>query len=179
MNQPLVVYVSGSPGSGKTTLAKLLSERLYVPHVSSDLIHGGIAYSHNTLSREMTLHEVFVPLLITLCHQGVSFVVDQVLQRGISEHDIIDKIKPYATVVNVHTQTADPIGRYVARIKSSSVPHIQRRQKDLLDRAVYHESNLANTNDPLDLGVASIVVNTDHDYAPDIENIVQFIEESY
>lgn len=117
-----------------------------------------------------------MPLLVSLSQQGVSLVVDQVLQRGISEHDIIDKIKPHATVINIHTQTTDPIGRYVARIKSSTVPNMQRRQKELLDRAKYHKANLAKTDDPLDLGVAVLVVNTDQGYSPAMDHIIQFIE---
>lgn len=40
--RPLIVYVSGPPGSGKTTLASKISHTLYIPHISSDLVHAGV-----------------------------------------------------------------------------------------------------------------------------------------
>ncbi len=45
MHKPSIIYVTGTPGSGKTTLVKCISERLYIPHVSSDLVHGGVSFT--------------------------------------------------------------------------------------------------------------------------------------
>lgn len=33
MRRPLIVYVSGAPGSGKTTLAAKIAAELFIPHI--------------------------------------------------------------------------------------------------------------------------------------------------
>jgi adenylate kinase family enzyme len=179
MTKPLIVYVSGAPGSGKTTLAKLLSEQLYIPHVSSDLIHGGVAFTQPEHNREQTLLDVFVPTMIDMSKKGVSFVVDQVLQKGASEVNIIDKLRPYAHIVNVHTTCSDPIERYKSRILSSDLPNIVERREHLLERASHHKANLEKTNQPLELDLPLIVVNTDDAYDPSLQDISNFITASF
>ena len=176
MTKPLIVYVSGAPGSGKTTLAKLLADQLYVPSVSSDLIHGGVALTKPAHDRRQTLHDVFVPTIIDMAQKGISFVVDHVLQRGVSEADIVDKLRPYANIINVHTVCDNPIERYVERTKNSDLPSIRQRRDHLLQLAVPHRENLKLTSEPLDLGVPLIVVHTDDGYNPALGEIVTFIK---
>jgi len=179
MRKPLIVYVSGAPGSGKTTLARLLAEQLYVPSISSDLIHGGVAFTNPEHDRGQTLLSVFIPTMIELSQKGVSFVVDQVLQKGSSEVNIIDKLRPHANIVNIHTVCANPIERYVDRVKSSDMPNIVQRREHLLERAVFHKENLDKTNQPLELDLPSLVVNTDNGYNPSLSEVVTFIQKCY
>lgn len=169
------MYVSGAPGSGKTTLARLLADQLYIPSVSSDLVHGGVAFSRPEHDRKQTLNDVFVPLMIDMVQKGISFVVDQVLQKGLSEEDIIDKLRPYAAIINIHTMCKNPIERYVARIKASNLPSVVQRREHLLELATHHKAKLSKTNDPLKLDVPCLVVNTDSDYAPSMNDIIEFI----
>lgn len=179
MDKPLIVYVSGAPGSGKTTLARLLAEQLYVPQISSDTIHGGVAFSHPEHDRIDTLVDVFVPLLIALSQKGISFVVDQVLQKDASEADIIDKLRPHANIINIHTTCSNPIERYKDRIMRSELRDITERREHLLKRADYHEHNLHSTSQPLALNVPLLVVNTDDGYDPNVDNVISFIKKSY
>lgn len=179
MKKPLIVYVSGAPGSGKTTLGALLSEQLYIPQISSDLVHGGVAFSQPTHDRKQTLQSVFVPLLIDMTQKGMSVVVDQVLQRGVSETDIIDRLKPHAAIIYVHVQCSDPISRYTQRTSSSSVPSVVKRREGLLNLAIAHKKNLPRTATPLELYVPTIVVDTDSGYHPSLDTIVAFIHDNY
>ncbi len=175
MNKPIIIYVSGAPGSGKSTLAKILSERLHIPLIASDLVHGGARFSGNGDDRGKTIHEVFVPLMTFMAERGESFIVDNVLQQGVSKTDIIDKLSPVANVLYIHTQAEDPIKRYTERIQSSTVQDIAERRDELLARAKHHADNLAKTQTPLDLGLPTLVINTDDDYNPKLESIIEFI----
>lgn len=179
MSKPLIVYVSGAPGSGKTTLARLLADQLYVPSISSDLIYGGVAFSNSEHDRGQTLLNIFVPTLIELSQKRVSFVVDQVLQKGVSEVNIIDKLRPYATIVNIHTVCTNPIERYKERIKNADSPNIVERCEHLLERAEHHKANLGGTSQPLELGLPVLVVNTDKGYEPSLSEITNFIKISF
>jgi adenylate kinase family enzyme len=172
----VIIYVSGAPGSGKTTLAKLLSEQLYIPHVASDLIQGGIELTEPGHDRRAAVTSVFIPLMIDMAQKKISFIVDQALQKDIAK-SIIDELTPYATVLYVHVQTKDPIGRYIYRIETSDLPDIIRRREPLLKRAQFHKENLSNTQNPIDLGVPRLIVNTDDGFNPGLDEIIAFIDE--
>jgi gluconate kinase len=176
MSKPIIIYVSGAPGSGKTTLAEQLSQQLYIPHVSSDMIHGGVAFTKPAHDRKQTLHNIFVPIMINMAQNGVSFIADHVLQKGVSEADIIDKLSPYASIIYVHTRTTDPIQRYEDRVTNSKLPSVVKRKDHLLKLAVPHRQNLTITNEPLDLEFPLIEVNTDHGFDPTLDEVIAFIK---
>lgn len=178
MQQPVVVYVSGAPGSGKTTLASLLSEQLYIPVVSSDLIHGGVALMQPDHDRLQTLHDVFVPTIVDMTSRGISVIVDHVLQKGVSEKDIIEPLSRHARLIYIHAQTNDPLARYEARVRSSTLPSIVQRRPHLLSLVEPHRANLPNTQQPLNLDIPTLVVHTDGDYEPSLSHIVSFIRDT-
>lgn len=176
--KPIIVYVSGAPGSGKTTLARLISEQLYIPNISSDLVHGGVAFGDPDHNRKQTLLDVFVPTMIDYASKGISFVVDQVLQAGISESDIINRLKPHADIINVHTMCTNPIERYIDRVNGSELPSVVQRRDHLLALAAPHRENLDKTAEPLQLDLPSISVNTDNGYKPSLDVILTFIRDN-
>lgn len=172
----VIIYVSGAPGAGKTTLSRLLSEQLYIPHISSDLVHGGIALTNPNHDRRKTLNEVFVPALIELAKLNINLIADHVLQKGVSEIGIIDRLKPYANIIYIHVEASNPLERYKARVESSTLPSVVQRREHLLSLVEPHTNNLAITGKPLDLGVPTITINTDDGYVPSVDEVVAFIQ---
>lgn len=179
MTKPLVVYISGAPGSGKTTLGRLLSDQLYILQISSDLVHGGVALANPDHDRKDTLNNIFVPTIIDMAQKGVSVVVDHVLQKGVSEEGIIDRLRPYAEIINIHTQCANPLDRYRKRVMASDLPSVMQRREHLLELIEPHTENLSKTSEPLDLHVPTLTVNTDDGYEPSLRDIVRFIQANY
>ncbi len=173
--KPTIIYVSGAPGAGKTTLAKLLSEQLYIPLISSDLVHGGVALTNPTHDRRETLNTVFVPVLIDLAKRNINCIADHVLQKGLSEDGIIHKLKPFANLIYIHVETAEPLKRYKHRIETSSLPSVIARRDHLFGLVGRHAANLEKTSRALDLKVPTLVVNTDDNYTPSLDSIVAFI----
>lgn len=174
--KPIIIYVSGAPGSGKTTLARHLSKQLNIHHISSDLIHGGVAFTHPGHSRSETIRDIFVPYIIDTANRGISFVVDHVLQKDIARETIIEKLREHATIVYIHTQATDPIARYKEKIETSESIEEQARRDFLLTRATYHADNLSNTSDMIELNLPTLVVNTDDGYTPELSDIIKFIQ---
>jgi len=175
--KPTIIYVSGAPGSGKTTLAKLLAEQLYIDHISSDMVKGGLEYTSPGQDRQASIAKVFLPLLIDHAEKGVSFVVDHVLQKDIAKGSVIDMLLDVANVIYIHVQTEDPIKRYIERIQNSELPDIIRRRELLLERATHHRDNLVNTAEVINLGIPTLVVKTDNGYNPSVNEVISFINE--
>lgn len=175
--KPLIIYVSGAPGSGKTSLAKLLSEQLNVPHLSSDLIHGGIEFTHSHHNRTTVVQNILIPLMRDYAQKNISFVVDHVLYNDMAKTTIIDRLQEVAYVINIHTITADPIKRYVERISESELPDIIKRKEVLLGRVEHHRSNLSKSAELIDLGIPALAVTTNNGYSPTVDDIISFINQ--
>ncbi len=173
--KPTIIYVSGAPGSGKTTLAKHISKQLSIHQISSDLIHGGVAFTRPGHDRGETIQDIFVPYMIETAKFGISFVVDHVLQKNIAEKTIIEKLQEYSNVLYIHTQTVDPIARYKNNIATNESIEVQSRRDHLLARAEHHTNNLDNTINKIALDVPTLVVNTDDDYDPSMKTIIEFV----
>lgn len=180
MRLPLIVYVSGAPGAGKTTLAAKIAAELFVPHVSSDLVLGGIRLTAGRpIDRYKSFHHSFVPLMIAIARSGISFVVDNVLQEGLSKQDIIDKIAPYATIVYIHVYADNPIDRYIGRELTRTDKGVVMTENEILARAKFHRGNLPNTEEAIDIGIRPYIVNTTNGYDPDFNEIVNYISSVY
>lgn len=180
MRKPLIVYVSGSPGSGKTTLGRILADKLYIQHLTVDKLHAGIRLTTDTFNdRRQTLHETIVPLMQTMARQNISFVVDQTLIEGISQGDVLDKLTPLAQLINIHTMTDDPIARYIHRNETRDDVQRFASQAATPENIQRHRDNLIYTQSPLTVDFPQLVVHTNDGYDPSIDEMVTFIVDRY
>ena len=86
-NKPLLIVVSGRPGAGKTTLARLLAKRICCPMLSRDEIKQGFCITQNAAHCELpsntnaTISSFYFDLLHTFVKQGISLVTEAAFQQ--------------------------------------------------------------------------------------------------
>ena len=107
--KPPLVIVSGAPASGKTTLARLLADRLPLPLLAKDRLRQIFRDAFDADTREENRRllnpgfVVFYELIAELLRAGVGVVAECNFHRGISEPEL-RPVAALGTPVIVHCQ---------------------------------------------------------------------------
>src|SRR5688572_18642857 len=99
MPRPLLVLISGHPGSGKTTLGRALGDALHLPRANRDRISSGMWRTDPALIDDPRQPwDVFAETIERYLSRGVSLVADQTLYRGM-ESEITTRFAPLGDMV--------------------------------------------------------------------------------
>ena len=172
LSQPLLVLISGAPGSGKTTLAKLLAERTGLYHVERDNLKLGIEFTSRSdpKDRNKTVVPIYLELLFQLLKLRVSIIADASHYQGKSEADL-QRYGNIATVVNIHCRAAN----HHERAQKRDTIRVSAQPEWLSEYTPKYTAAAPQTINPIAHGYTVLEVDTSEGYKPTIDVITDWL----
>ncbi|MFL7869558.1 MAG: AAA family ATPase [Anaerolineales bacterium] len=179
---PMCIIVTGRPGSGKTTLAGILSRRLYLPKLSRDQIKEGyvntFGVKHDQLPEDTNgkVNQVFFETILGLLEGNISLVIEAAFQHplwSLIVPQISQIARPYMLICDLDAEAS--ARRHLARglnDPNREFFHGDRRV------SIFRETGQFSPGAPYDpphFDVPTLTVNTSDGYNPGLAQIEAFI----
>ena len=184
LRKPKCIIIAGRAGSGKTTLAKKLGERLRLPVLSRDEIKEGYVNTFGVKhefppNTNALVSDVFFDLVNHCLTNNVSVVIEAAFQHRVWEpriRRIIELSSPTIIICSVADEVAAK--RHVERGLADP-----KREFYHDDKRVTHYRETGEMLPPADyeppkFNLPTIEVSTIDEYIPSIDEIVKQIEET-
>ena len=179
-NKPLLLVVTGRPGSGKTTLAHLLAREICCPVISRDEVKEGYCVTHNSDHTQLpsdtnrNIYEAYFDVLATLINQQISVVAEAAFQDKLWKPKLTNLMQ--SCEIRIVRCIVDPlVARKRAIERGLQNPRRERFHRDFAVHAAKKGLDVPIGNfTPVDMDVPTLDVQTDGDYSPGLEEIYSF-----
>lgn len=176
--KPKLIVVTGMPGSGKTTLASLLSDSLYLPLLSRDKLKEGLICTHNSTHAQLSpsfnekLYRHFFDVVKLHLDNEISLLIEAAFQHKLWDGPLT-KLSEIATVKLIICQVDS-----VEAVKRME----QRLANDPLRDKIHGDRQNIQTNlaqqfhyQPPRMKLPTIEVNCADGYDPSLLKIKDFV----
>jgi len=185
MHKPKCIIVTGRPGAGKTTLAKALGQRLWIPVISRDEIKEGyvntFGVKHDQLPADANavVFDIFFDIVCRYLAHNVSTVIEAAFQHQVwvrKMPQISEISRPYLVICFVEGMTA--ARRHLERGLDDPNREFYHGDKRV---SIYRETGVIAP--PADyvtpaFDVPMLFVSTEAGYVPSIDEIARWIRSS-
>lgn len=167
---PLLVVVSGAPGSGKTTLARKLAEEMNLLHIERDTFFRSLepAAGGHQIDRPNVGIPIFHHVVAEFLKSGVSLIIDGTLYKDTSEQNIA-LFQNLADVVNVHCRADNSEQRFYKR----EARHTKDGPRWLENHMVHLKNIKPLVEYPLEIDWDIIEVDTNRSHKPTATEIAR------
>lgn len=179
MNKPLLIIITGSPASGKTTLANILAEKINCPLISRDALKEGLINTlnvvHTQLDKSVDLHanDTFFETIDLLVSKRISVIAEAAFQDKLWKPKLLDLLHKAEIKILICKANLDLIkSRFANRLSNNS-----GRERYHGDESMAKERFIELTKNyvPVNIDAPTMQVDTSEDYRPAIEEIIHFI----
>jgi len=181
MPKPYLIIITGKAGSGKTTLAKNISNDFYMPLISRDQIKEGYVHTlgrkHSELPKEAnkTATDIFFDTLKLLLINNVSVIAEAAFQHGVWASKL-EQFKDNARIYFLICKLEDKVAfdRYVKRGLDNTFREYFHGDKSV---EIIKKGNKAETDiyEEPRLDVPIYYINTLNEYNPSIQELKKSI----